>query len=168
MVVFLIGAYLRMYPKKHSNDVKFWRRISVVLIGIDLASVVVCTWIGAKTGRHIPYYFVSDSNAFLAVVTGISLFMWFKNLRLRYSELINRLAASTFGVLLIHADSDTMRRWLWKDVLDVVRHYEFRWMPFYAFGCIAGIFLVCTVLDQLRIRILERSFFKLLDEQMKH
>lgn len=30
------------------------------------------------------------------------------------------IAASTFGVLLIHANSETMRNWLWKDTLDNV------------------------------------------------
>ena len=69
---------------------------------------------------RFPYSYVSDSNTFLAVATGVSLFMTFKDLKMKYHKWINTIAASTFGVLLIHANSDTMRLWLWRDTLQNV------------------------------------------------
>ena len=62
-----------------------------------------------------PYKYVSDSNTFLAVATGVSLFMTFKDMKMKYHKWINTIAASTFGVLLIHANSDTMRQQIRKD-----------------------------------------------------
>lgn len=50
-----------------------------------------------------PYKYVSDSNTFLAVATGVSLFMAFKDMKMKYNKWINTIAASTFGVLLLHA-----------------------------------------------------------------
>lgn len=58
--------------------------------------------------------FVSDSNTVLALAISICSFMCFKNLKIGYSKLINTIGGSTFGVLLIHANSDVMREWLWK------------------------------------------------------
>lgn len=41
-------------------------------------------------------------------------FLMFKNIQIPYNKGINTVAASTFGVLLIHANSDAMRKWLCK------------------------------------------------------
>ena len=102
------------------------------------------------------YFFVADSNKFLAVLTALSWFLFFQNLKLKYSRLINTAAASTFGVLMIHANSDAMRRWLWQDVVDCVGMYDAKWAAVYAVGCVLVIFAVCTALDRLRIRFIEK------------
>lgn len=167
MVIYFIGGYLRRYPKKHSKDEAFWRRNSVIIIIIDLLSIFAGTWVGVQIGKRGSYFFVSDSNTLLAVATGISLFMWFKNLHIKHNTIINKIASSTFGVLLIHANSDTMRRWLWKDVLDNVGHYEARLMPLYAIGCVVGIFIVCSVLDQIRMEVLEKPVLERLDGKLE-
>jgi hypothetical protein len=96
----------------------------------------------------------------LAVAVGVFAFLFFKNLRIPYNKFINTVGASTFGVLLIHANSDTMRRWLWKDTLDNVGHYSDSLMPLYAIGCVIGIFTICCAIDIIRINLLEMPFFK--------
>jgi hypothetical protein len=107
------------------------------------------------------YTFVTDSNAFLAVLTAVSSFMMFKNLKIGYSKAINTIASSTFGVLLIHAHSDAMRRWLWRDTLKCVRHYK---SPLYAIGSVILVFCICILIDQLRIRLIEKPFFRFFDK----
>lgn len=82
--------------------------------------------------------------------------MYFKDLKIRHSKLINAVGGSTFGVLLIHANSDTMRKWLWKDVLNNVGWYGTDWIYLHAILSVAGIFIVCILIDRLRIRLLER------------
>ena len=124
------------------------------LVGLSILSVILCAWLGDKLGKNIAFYFVTDSNTFLAVATGISSFLFLKNLKIRFSKVINTVAASTFGVLCIHASSDTMRQWLWKDVLDNVGHYSTDFMPLYAIGSVLAVFIVCFVIDQLRIRLM--------------
>lgn len=91
--------------------------------------------------------------------------MFFKNVNIPYNKYINIIGASTFGVLLIHANSDTMRRWLWKDMLDNAGHYtdEYFWIrPIVA---VLLIFVVCIAIDVIRIRLLERPFFELADRK---
>lgn len=51
-------------------------------------------------------FFVFDSNTFLVIVTAIFAFLFFKNIKILYSKVINTIDALTFGVLLIHANSD--------------------------------------------------------------
>ena len=59
---------------------------------------------------------------------------------------------------------NTMRKWLWKDVLDNVGHYGSRLMPLHAIGSVVGVFAVCTLIDLVRIRVLEKPFFRLWDK----
>lgn len=112
----------------------------------------------------MPFYFVTDSNTLLAVMTGVFAFLFFKNLIIPYSKFINTIAASTFGVLLIHANSDAMRQWLWRDTLDNVGHYGDKLIPLYAIGCVLGIFAICILIDIIRINLLEKPFFKWWDK----
>ena len=131
-----------------------------------MASVVVCTWLSVRFKEFSvsrAYYFVSDSNAILAVVTGFCGFMFFKNLQIPYSKTINLFGGATFGVLLIHANSDTMRRWLWRDVLDNIGAFSHGWGYLHAFAAAAGVFLVCACLELVRRRLIEKPFMRLWD-----
>lgn len=78
---------------------------------VQYASVLVMTWLGIG-----PYFFLSDSNKISALAVAICFFLFFKNWKLKYNRIINKIASSTFGVLCIHANSGTMRQWLWSDV----------------------------------------------------
>lgn len=81
--------------------------------------------------------------------------MFFKNLHF-HNKSINAISAASFGVLLIHANSDVMRQWLWKDVLNNVRIYGTDIMIIHAFLAVIGIYVICTVIDMLRIKFIER------------
>jgi hypothetical protein len=56
-----------------------------------------------------------------------------------------------------------MRQGLWKDILDVVGHYQYSLMPLYALGSVLAIFIVCVSIDIIRINLIEKPFFKWFD-----
>ena len=111
-------------------------------------------------------FFVADSNKILAVVTAVCAFMFFKSLNIRYNKIINTIAASAFGVLLIHANSDTMRQWLWVDVFDNVGQYDSPILAVHALCAVVVIYIICTAIDIGRIRFLEKPFFKQYDKRV--
>lgn len=164
MVLYLISSYIRLYPRKLFENTKFWGIMSAISIFLSICSVIVCVWLGEKIGRYLAYQFVSDSNTFLALFTGLSAFMFFKNLKIQQSNFINTVAASTFGVLLIHANSDTMRQWLWKDTLNNVGAFKTNMSIIHAVISVCSIYIICTIIDYLRIRFIEKPFFKLWDK----
>lgn len=81
-----------------------------------------------------------------------------------YNKLINIIAASSFGVLLIHANSDTMRQFLWRDLLQNIAFYDSNLLILHAIGAVIGIYTICTAIDYLRIHIIENNFFKWYDK----
>ena len=91
--------------------------------------------------------------------------MYFKNLKIRYSPLINKIAASTFGVLCIHANTSTMRKWLWVETLKNTQVYYESGINIvlHAIISVIAVFCICTVIDLLRIQLLEKYFIKVWD-----
>ena len=139
---------------------------SLLCIIVSAISIILILWINTNMGKHIsPYRLVSDSNALMALLTAICSFMFFKDLKIPYNRFINTVGASTFGVLLIHANSDTMRQWLWKDIVNCAGHYDTAFFRLYAFISILIIFFACIVIDYIRINTVEKIFFKYLDKQ---
>lgn len=167
MVIYFIGAYIRLYRTKWFEKKKWWTIAACVTVILSLLSVVAGAFVYSKFGYNICYYFVSDSNKVLAVVTAISLFVFFKNLKLKYNPVINIIAASTFGVLLIHANSYTMIGWLWKDLLNNVGAFHTDLFVVHAVCSVIGIYVICTIIDIGRIYLLEKPVFKLIDKKLK-
>lgn len=159
MTLYFISSYLRLYPLASDQDTSFWGYMTALSWGISLCSVVALTIIQVKFTHRIEisrsFFFISDSNAILALTNGVTSFMWFKNLRIKNSKIINTIAASSFGVLLIHANSDTMRHWLWKDTVDCIGHYDVSFYWLYAIGCVSAIYAVCTIIDFIRLKTIE-------------
>lgn len=167
MVLYLIASYIRLYPKKIFDGAGKWGLMTAGTVVCSWMSVMILAWIGNKFGKtQIAYFFVSDSNKILAVITALCAFLFFKNLKIKQSRFINTVAASTFGVLLIHANSDIMRQWLWRDTLENVKWYHTPWIYLHAVGSVFGIYIVCTVLDMIRRYLFEKPFLEWLYKKL--
>ena len=164
MVVYLIGSYLRLYPPQWSLNRK------CVLAGLaaslmpSLSSVCVGALIFSASGKDLSYFFITDCNKPLAIVTAVIAFLFFKNLKMGYNKFINTVAASAFGVFLIHDNSASMKQWLWRDVLDNAGHFYGN-IYLHAVLCILAVYAMCTLIDFLRIYFLEKPFFKWYDSR---
>lgn len=159
-VLYILASYIRKYNVFEHIDHKKWGWLTLCSIIVSVLSVLIMRYAG-----HYPYYFVSDSNAVLAVVVSVCTFMFFKTYPLKYHKWINTVGASTFGVLLIHDNSDLMRQWLWKDTLNNVGFYANN-IYLHSIISVLGVFCICTLIDQLRLRYIEKPLFKVLDAYM--
>ena len=159
-VLFFIASYIRLYPNKFFNNTQLWRYMTLLCVALGVASILGLR-LFSGSGISSAYHFVSDSNKLFAVSIAFCSFLWFKNMNIKYSKVINALGAGTFGVLLIHANSDVMRSWLWKDTVDVVSHYTlpFSALVLFSVGVVITIFIVCNLIDQIRIATIEKWFF---------
>ena len=166
IVLFVIASYVRLYPKKIYDSKKLWGLLALITFIISAISVVVFTYIGVKLGRDLKFYLLSDSNKVLALLLGFTAFMFFKNLKFKNS-FINIVAASTFGVLMIHANSDVMRQWLWVDVCKVPTAYSSTWLWLHSIVCVIIVFVVCTFIDYVRIKLIEKPILNKLDNKFK-
>lgn len=160
-ILYLIASYIRLYPIYKKDDYKFWGWATLVSVAIAILIVPLLLKI-----KFFPYMHVSDSNAIFAVIIGICSFMFFKNIPMKHSKTINTIGASTFGILLIHANSDTMRQWLWRDTLDNVGWLNSEHIYLHAIIATVGVFIVCSVIDIIRMKTIEKPLMSFIDKKL--
>ena len=167
MAIYVIAAYIRFYGIFPRVTHKTWGIFTMILILSCSVSVLGMEAI-YKLGvvdKFVPYFFVTDSNKIIPTMTAVASFMYFKDLKIPQSKLINAIGGATFGVLLIHANSDAMRQWLWKETVDSVGHfsnYSVLWTLGYAAVSVLLIFIICAGIDWFRGKYIEPyliSFF---------
>lgn len=163
---FMIAAYIRLYPREIYENRRIWAIVLIIAVLAGILSVLLAIWAGEQFGFQMAYYFMSDSNNLLPVIIGISSFMFIKNVEIKYNRLINKIAASTFGVLCIHANSDTMRRWLWRDTLHNAEMYYSPYWFIYPIVCVLGVFAVCSVIDIIRSNTIERPWLDFIERKV--
>lgn len=175
MFIYLIGAYIRRYKDGDyvSSKIEDW--ILLNNTGIFAISMLVISWasiVGGLilyklTGHKVIYQFVGQSNRILAIITAVSLFVFFLNLQIKQSVFINTVAKSVFGVLLIHANSMAMINFVWKDIIKSQKAFEELGggFVFHAIISVIFIFIVCSIIDIFRIKFLEKPFFTMLEKR---
>lgn len=161
IVLYFISSYIRLFPSKYDNNTSLWMICTFLCISLSAFSVIGILWLNVNYGKDIfPYRMLSDSNVILALLTAVCSFMWFKNINIPQRKFINMVGGSTFGVLLMHANSDTMRKWLWQDLLDNVGHYNDYYFWLRPILSVIFIFGSCVIIDRIRIILIERPLFR--------
>lgn len=162
VALYLLAARIRLYPMKATECPRITALLFIAVVIVSIGSVAVLGPRGIERGDAVYCYrFMVDSSKVLAFLVGLFCFLFFKNLSMPHSRVVNAIASTTFGVLLIHASSDTMRQFLWGDLLNVAGAYglSFPLLVIHAVGSTVGIFLVCSAIDAMRLRLLERPLF---------
>lgn len=156
-VLYFIASYIRLYPIPKKGNVRFWGWSALALVLLSILSVisiaVLSQHIGKGTGKI--YYFMTDSNKIFPVLIGITSFLFFKEVKMPQIKFINTIASSTFGVLLIHANSDTMRHWLWRMVCNNEGMFSSNLIYLHAILVPITVFAICIIIDQIRINTIE-------------
>lgn len=155
--LYFISSYIRLYPFPKKEDVRFWGWTTLVIVVLSVLSVISIAEVAQYMGRGAEkiYYFMADSNKIFPVLIGITSFLFFKEIKIPQSKFINTVAASTFGVLLIHANSDTMRQWLWRTVCNNAGMFSTYWIYAHAILVPIAVFTVCIIIDHFRIATIE-------------
>ena len=161
-IIFVISSYIRLYPSRFLENKKLWGWATILSLILASVSILLLHWF-LSAGM----FFVSDCNKIFAVIIAWTSFLYFKSLKIKRSRIINTISASTFGVLLIHANSSAMRLWLWRDFLNVTSWFSLPlWqLILYSLGGVYLVFGTCALIDQLRIRYIEKPFFQWFDHR---
>jgi hypothetical protein len=163
-VIYLISSYIRLYPITLFKKKRLWGIFSMISIILAMVSVLVIHYIFPAKDC---YAFVSNSNKIFALTTAVSTFIWFRNLNLTYSKVINVLGSTTFGVFLLHDNSEAMYKWLWINLVDGIGHYSLPFWIFilYSVLVVLAIFFYGAFIDWIRQLWIEKPFFRWYDRK---
>lgn len=101
-----------------------------------------------------------DESSLLYIVAGYALFFFFKNVTVNKNTVINFVASTTFGILLIH-DHNYFRTILWNNILKCSSWYYDKYFFLHVIMFTIDIFIICGIIDYLRQIFIERQIMKL-------
>ena len=166
VTVYLIGAYLQLYPPVILRDVKKCAWLAAITLALCAGSMLF--FVFTKQSLDFPnYHLVADSNKLLAVLGAVSLFCLFKSINMGRIGWINHIATATFGIFLIH-DQPNVREWLWTNVFCAKEYFTSNWLWLHAICAVVAVYLLCAIIDILRQKLLETPLFTWLDNKFPH
>jgi hypothetical protein len=167
VTMYLVGSYLKLYSNKIFDCKLLWLSISIFCTLLIWASELVVDFVGVKFGFKGWSYMMSNANKLPVFLMALSMFLFFKNIKVKTNRVINTIAASSFGVLLIHANSDMMRQWLWKDLLKNIEYFDSNYLWIHMIVSVVLIYIICTVIDICRIKYIEHPIFYYIHQKKK-
>ena len=157
--LYLIGAYFSQYRCVFFENRRLMRAAFLLNTLLSWASILVIDFVGRRVDFGYWFWLVNDSHKLLALTGAIFLFCWFRTVQIPHHPAINKLASTTFGVFLIHSINVEMRVFLWHDILHCTDFYNSDYLIPHALLSTVGIFIVCSCIDLIRQRFLEKPFF---------
>ena len=160
---YILGAYCRLF--EHSEQEKPQvRHIALFVLGwlLFVVSPLYRTALRSisieVTGipQIVATYLVSGlQNCVSVPLCAWSLFAIFARMSVPPSRRINTIAATTFGVYLLH-DSNITRQLIWNGILRVSdAQFLSPYFPLLALADILAVFAICSAIDYLRLRFVE-------------
>lgn len=162
LFVYMLSAYARIYLHSVKKGVKYWGIRFIITYFLAVISVVSGVYISRGTGLRAIYYFLEDSNKILAIMLAFSIFSMFNSMNIKNNK-INIISKTTFGVLLIHTNSETMRNWIWNDLLRCTTYFNTSLYLIHAVCSVLLVYLACVFIEEIRIVIFDKTFDKASD-----
>jgi len=165
--LYLLAGYLRLHPEPLFE--KKWPALAVtvgcylVSAGYNPAYSNLLPHIPVL--RYMPEVWHTPGNSVSALLCSLGLFLFFKNLDIKGSRVINTVASATFGVYLLHEHGSRMRRLLWLELFDC-RPFLDRPAVLLCRVLLAvlAVFAIGVAVDLVRQYALERPLFNLIEK----
>ncbi len=164
VMYYSIGAFVRKYPDiPLAVKLRYWITASSALLLVMSTVAFNILAVKMPVFDRGTYFYSKRSVLILALAYG--LLMIFTNLKPGSSRIVNMISSTTFGVYLIH-DNIYMRDLIWKDILGVNEYQNSAYLPLYLIGCVAAVFLSCSIIDHVRQKLFERPIMHLLERPL--
>lgn len=154
VTLYCFGAFVKKYDCKVLK-IK-WIYIVISILSLSLMAVLNAVF-------SIRMW---DMTNYLCVICSLSIFVMFSNFKQFNNKFINIVSSATFGVYLIH-DNNFIRSVLWGEILHCREMSQSNYYILFAICVILGVYIVCTLIDLMRIYIIEKPLFKWINKKQK-
>lgn len=162
--IYSLGFYLKKYPIKFNLSPKKYIFISIILFILTFMLVIVFKIIGTRISLVSKYSgSLFNIDKITTLLISLFLFMGFSSLRIKYNKFINIVSSSTFGIYLLH-ECDYVRVYLWQTLFKNASYSDTLLLIPYSLMVIAIVFVGCSVIELLRIYVIEKRYMILLDK----
>lgn len=147
--LYFVGAYLKRYCEHITISWKTLMMTMILSIAAILASMVFLDMASLhnKIFDH-PLFFIKMNSPFI-IILSVSVFVLFKQIKIKNRRFINSVSSLMFGVYLIH-DNNLVRPFIWGRLFNVSQYENSSSLYSYSIIVITSIFISCTLLEFTR------------------
>lgn len=153
-LLYLIGAYLRLYPpleRVSGRTLVLASAAAQLLLVLLIVGLLPAAGLKSEILTRYQLSLWPESSPFTVLIAA-GLVLGFSRFPF-HSRAVNRIAAATLGVYLLH-DNNYVRPVLWSR-LPIAAHLADNRIFLYAPLCILGVYLACSILELARQRLIE-------------
>lgn len=161
ILMYMIGAYIRLYSNKFFENNKIVRITLVLFSCISVLSICLLDKFFYLL-KIDPLHFAMPMNQFIPFVISVCLFLVFKNMDIKDSNIINKIASTTLGIYLIHANK-YVNELIWKHIFKVNIIINSKYLILYEILAVFSVFIVCMIIDFIRQYIFKKSINRFID-----
>ena len=159
--LYSIAGYIRLW----GIDFRIKNSIVWAVLGMIAILFVRIFFIGLS--YKVTFFSAYVRNAFdmqnlLILLTSVLFLIGFMQLDLGYKKIINLISSATFGVYLIH-DHPLISPFLWETLFKNASYAGSVFLIPYSIMVICIVYIVCTIIELIRINVLEKRYLGLLD-----
>lgn len=150
LIVYMIGAYIRLYPPEKITHPLKWLGISVFILFLMECAIYIMERFQPffnKVGIIGGNYFWRP-NTIPMIALSISVFLCFRFIKVRPLMPVNLLASTTFGIYLLH--DGQLNFYMWQVLLDSTRYTFSRQLLLFVPACVLLIFVTGACVDLVR------------------
>ena len=157
IVVYIIGAYVARYPHHFNHKARNYLVCALLIYLLDVALICEVAFNGYSSFFWRTNYIVQLTSMYsiLCFPVAMFLFLGFRKIEIPHNRIINAVAATTFGIYLIH-EQPYVRTYIYTEFFDCSAWFETAYVVPYVLAICAVIFIVCSVEDFIRRNTLER------------
>lgn len=150
-IVYICGIYIKMYDISIMNYNKTKLLFVVIVSQIVNAIYIVIYNLYPEIMNKIGFCeatFFWRENSILCFGSSIFLFMYFSNLNIKYSKIINTVASTSFGVYLIH--DGLLQNNIWGNLVHVNEYMDSWFCILYIIVSVILIYIACALIEYMR------------------
>lgn len=148
ILMYMTGAYFRLHFDECGQNK--WKYMGGCIL--SYAALMILTIIMDFKGDLVVYQqSIAQKDDICIVISSLLLFLFFKNVKIGYSRIINTLGACSFGIYLIH-ENILVKKFLWTDWIKNNQYFNKDFFGLYAIAVIVLVYLSCACIEWLRQR----------------
>lgn len=162
--LYALAGYIRLHIDCASISNGKCILIAIVTTALTFLSVIAFDLLGLKIGfiaTHATFFYGMEKLPILVI--SLMLFLGFANMKMGYVPLINTISSACFGIYLLH-DNSYIRALLWSTIFKNSNYEQSSFLVPYTLMQIVVVFVVCAVVELIRIHLVEKKYSKLIDK----
>ena len=166
ITLYAIAGYIKLYGLNPKIKKQHYVLTFISIILLTILATIILIYLG-EFDYHFVYYttYLFKQNMLTILLISVSLFMIFVHTNIKTNKFINIVSSTTFGIYLIH-DDRYIRPFLWERLFKNFTYQTSPWLIPYSICVCFGVFVICSVIDLIRLYTFEKSYLKFIDKYL--